>query len=84
MLISDPARGIKEKINNHRCNHHVGPARAGWYDRVSGPVAAFWEQRVAMLGADQISFHTADAASVLNALVLARPRNRDAVRVELV
>jgi hypothetical protein len=29
----------------------------GWYQMVSGPVAAFWKQRVAMDDADQFSFH---------------------------
>lgn len=35
------------------------------YDMVSGPVAAFWQQRVAMTDADQISIHTAAAARLL-------------------
>ncbi len=49
-------------------NHHghPEPSRKGWYDSVWGPVAAFWEQRVAMQDADQISFHTQAAAAVLN------------------
>jgi hypothetical protein len=33
-------------------------AKSGWFDIVTGPVAAFWEQRVLMKDADQISFHT--------------------------
>lgn len=37
-----------------------------WYDVVSGPVAAMWKQRVAMQGADQYSFHTDAAVSMLN------------------
>ncbi len=51
--------------------HHELPdsAKAGWYDMASGPVAAFWKQRVAMLGSDQISVHTAAAAGVLNELI---------------
>lgn len=36
------------------------------YDVVIGPVAAFWQQRVSMLGADQISFHTGRAQGLLN------------------
>lgn len=36
------------------------------YDVVIGPVTAFWEQRVAMLGVDQISFHTERAQRLLN------------------
>lgn len=42
-----------------------GPAAA--YDVAIGPVAAFWRQRSAMSGADQVSFHTAAAQAVLNA-----------------
>jgi hypothetical protein len=38
----------------------------GYYDVVYGPVAAFWNQRMAISGADQISFHTPAADSVLN------------------
>ncbi|HQU46008.1 MAG TPA: hypothetical protein PK867_24560, partial [Pirellulales bacterium] len=68
---ADPIRGIAQQIRNHKCNSHVGPTRDGWYDVVSGPVAAFWDQRVAMLGADQIGFHTMDAVTVLNSLVFA-------------
>jgi len=36
-----------------------------WYDTASGPVAAFWEQRVAMQGADQFSFHTQKAVDAV-------------------
>lgn len=47
---------------------HGRPAsiKNGWYDVVVGPVAAFWRQRVALQGYDQISFHTDDAAKLLN------------------
>lgn len=48
---------------------HPDPAHDGWYDVISGPVAAFWDQCVAMIGADQISFHTPAAAEVLNRLI---------------
>jgi hypothetical protein len=51
---------------------HGGPvAEEGhrWYDVVSGPVAAFWEQRSAMHDADQISFHTRKAAQLLTDLI---------------
>lgn len=44
--------------------HHRGPQN-GWYDVVSGPVAAMWRQRVAMAGADQVSFHTTQAVKLL-------------------
>ena len=35
------------------------------YDIVYGPVAAFWQQRVLMMNADQISFHTPAGANLL-------------------
>lgn len=47
-------------------DHHGRPAPTACYDVVIGPVAAFWEQRVTMLGADQISFHTHRAEELLN------------------
>jgi Protein of unknown function (DUF3990) len=50
-------------LNDHR------RLPGGWYDLVSGPVAAFWEQRVAMNDADQFSFHTQKAVGLLNALI---------------
>jgi hypothetical protein len=37
-----------------------------YYDVVYGPVAAFWNQRMIVADADQISFHTAAAEAVLN------------------
>jgi hypothetical protein len=39
---------------------------APYYDVVYGPVAAFWNQRMSIADADQISFHTAAAEAVLN------------------
>jgi hypothetical protein len=55
----------------HPPHDHLYPnaAAPGWYDVVMGPVAAFWEQRVAMVGSDQLSFHTDAAATVLNSLL---------------
>jgi Protein of unknown function (DUF3990) len=56
----------------HIVNDHAGPVREGgcrWYDIVSGPVAAFWEQRSAMQDADQVSFHTKKAAKLLTDLI---------------
>ncbi len=50
-------------IDDHR--HPKG----GWYDLVSGPMAAFWEQRVAMHDTDQFSFHTDKGVGLLNALI---------------
>jgi hypothetical protein len=46
-------------------NDHGHPS-GGWYDVVSGPVAAFWRQRVAMADSDQFSFHTTRAVALLN------------------
>jgi hypothetical protein len=37
-----------------RIHDHKRPPK-GWYQLVSGPVAAFWKQRVAMVEADQFS-----------------------------
>jgi hypothetical protein len=60
----------------HHCrqggNGHLFPGRTppdDWYDGVSGPVAAFWEQCVVMKDADQYSFHTPAAARILNELL---------------
>ncbi len=55
----------------HHCrtgalSHGPGPAPF-YYDAVYGPVTAFWNQRMIIADADQISFHTAAAESVLNA-----------------
>jgi hypothetical protein len=50
-------------INDHKWN------QTGWYDLVSGPVAAFWEQRVAMDDSDQFSFHTIAATKLLDACI---------------
>ncbi len=51
---------------------HKGPFNDGandWYDICYGPVSAFWKQQVAMVDADQISFHTDRAATILSALI---------------
>ena len=62
-------------------DHRRGAKGRGWYDVVSGPVAAFWDQRVVMQDSDQFSFHTPAAVAVLQDLIaLAREtdtRNRD-------
>jgi Protein of unknown function (DUF3990) len=52
-------------------NDHHGPVveDGNWYDIACGPVAAFWDQRSAMHDADQVSFHTDDAASLLTVLI---------------
>lgn len=49
-------------------NDHHGPRHTSsgfWYDLVCGPVSAFWPQRVAMVDADQFSFHTDVAVKLL-------------------
>jgi hypothetical protein len=53
-------------------NTHCHPGRKrpdDWYDVVSGPIAAFWPQRVAMVGSDQMSFHTVAGAQMLSDLI---------------
>jgi hypothetical protein len=45
---------------------HGRPGPTPYYDVVYGPVAAFWNQRMIIAGADQISFHTVAAETVLN------------------
>jgi hypothetical protein len=45
---------------------HGRTTKNGWYYVVVGPMAAFWRQRVAFQGYDQVSFHTGDAVRVLN------------------
>ena len=52
---------------------HGRPASQGpYYDLVYGPVAAFWNQRMSIADADQLSFHTAAAEAVLNKSVRKR------------
>jgi len=46
--------------------HHARRGPSAAYDVATGPVAAFWQQRSAMSGADQVSFHTTAAEAVLN------------------
>ena len=65
-------RQSNPKANPPVINDHAGPVYDGachWYDIACGPVAAFWKQRSAMHDADQISFHTTKAASILTALI---------------
>jgi len=51
---------------NGAANHaRVAPLNP-FYDAVYGPVAAFWNQRMIVANADQISFHTARAEGLLN------------------
>jgi hypothetical protein len=61
----------------HHCRRgatdHGRPASQGpYYDLVYGPVAAFWNQRMSIADADQLSFHTAAAEAVLNKSVRKR------------
>jgi len=60
----DKTKGIKEVVYDHM------KSPGGWYQLVSGPVAAFWQQRVVMDDADQFSFH-ADGIDLLNARLAA-------------
>lgn len=55
---------------NHKCPRFPQSESDEWYDVVMGPVAAFWQQRVAMVDSDQISFHTQSVCnSLLNPLI---------------
>jgi len=47
---ADPLTGTPGVVNDHRRPPN------GWYQLVSGPVAAFWKQRALMAGSDQFSF----------------------------
>jgi hypothetical protein len=67
--------GAAPSTTGHHERH--GMAAPSWYDVVHGPVAAFWQQRVAMSDADQISFHTPAAALVLNGLLSTGKRGVD-------
>jgi hypothetical protein len=48
---------------------HCRPGGTGWYDSVSGPVAADWRQRVCLDDADQLSFHSDNAKGLLEELI---------------
>lgn len=57
---------------------HLHPGRVApndWYDVVCGPVAASWppDERLAIPGFDQFSFHTVAGVGVLNDLINAGP-----------
>jgi len=60
----------------HYCRHGAtNHARGGssiYYDLVYGPVAAFWNQRMIIADADQISFHSSNAEAVLNSAAARR------------
>jgi len=45
---------------------HLRSSAASYYDVAYGPVAAFWMQRNAMNGADQISFHSNACQPILS------------------
>ena len=45
---------------------HGRPGGQPYYDVVYGPVAAFWNQRMSIADADQVSFHTPAAEVILN------------------
>jgi hypothetical protein len=60
---------------NH--SHHEHPRTYGFYDVASGPVSAFWYQRLVAADADQISFHTPDALALLNDFIAGRRKRGD-------
>ncbi|MGA2064170.1 MAG: hypothetical protein ABSG86_04345 [Thermoguttaceae bacterium] len=62
-LVQHCRRSTPTKIHSHK------KGGSGWYELVSGPVAAFWDQRVAMDDADQFSFHEKRGIDILNALI---------------
>jgi hypothetical protein len=41
-------------------------ALTGWYDIVVGPITGTWKRQTIIKDADQVSFHTNQAASVLD------------------
>lgn len=55
----------------YRCREydsdHGRTTNGGWYDLVAGPVSSFWEQRTAVPGYDQFSFHTPLGVLLLDA-----------------
>lgn len=57
-------------VSHCRCKgeppYHAHPKGRDCYDVVYGPVSGFWEQREAILGSDQLSFHTERAIALLN------------------
>ncbi|MBI3823714.1 MAG: DUF3990 domain-containing protein [Planctomycetes bacterium] len=60
-------QSLPNVVPDHR--RPPGQVGGGWYDLVSGPVAAFWRQRVARDDSDQFSFHTPAGIRILNALI---------------
>jgi hypothetical protein len=45
---------------------HRRRKRAGWFDVVAGPVTGTWQKQTVIADSDQISFHTRDAADLLD------------------
>ncbi len=71
---------IRKTLTTPAVVHHHERDATGtptWYDLVCGPVAAFWQQRSAMLDSDQYSFHTAAGVRVLNDVVAGGLRGVD-------
>jgi hypothetical protein len=75
---------LRVKINNHKCTGFAAPIIQNWYDIAVGPVAAFWRQRVAMDDADQVSFHTLNAARLLDDIIQAWHRSNRMSKVLIV
>jgi hypothetical protein len=53
----------------HHCrsggDHGINGKRQ-WYDLLAGPLASSWQSRLTFMSADQISFHTKNAVTILN------------------
>lgn len=78
-LVSHCRASTPTQINSHKRRGLVSPVpatRHEWYDLVTGPVAAFPDQRVAIQGYDQISFHTLVSVRILNDAIDSSDPNR--------
>ena len=63
-LVQHCRQSTRARVNDHR------RPPTGWYQLVTGPVSAFWKQRVLMAGSDQFSFHEG-GTYLLDALIAA-------------
>lgn len=62
--------------SNQKCKPTTCSEEEQWYDVVTGPAAAFWQQRVAMNDSDQVAFHTQRICDkLLNPLIEAYAKN---------
>ncbi|RJQ78951.1 MAG: DUF3990 domain-containing protein [Desulfobacteraceae bacterium] len=58
--------GFVFHCRNGGVDHNRNLSPKGVYDLVIGPVSAFWRQKLALYGCDQLSFHSKDAEDVIN------------------